>query len=726
MPVTPRSGTCSSIAEISSSLHSAACCPPSLLTACGGGEDAKSNGGSDSGPGNGIEAEPVDDLSEIIDDPGYANLTHQPDAEVFDAAQIFLEAPGQISAKVFVGNIPQAGVKVTFYNARLEEIYSGTTADDGYLLSTARPRRLMFAKAETEHGALYGYSFVAQGELSQTININLFQTLAAHVANAFGFEYNIVNYLLQRHFDIGYNESIQSIDLDNRYFSQNKLANAYLASGLSLDTYLANIAATIIAGKDEEYEADTQFRPGAAPGQLMRAAVSFSIDDDTKYQIIEFALDQAEAIISSFVKFPYSSQIIGFFFSRIKSEVKPPEPDPLAEVKQKLDTISHKIDDLLDYLKTKSLKDEWAKFLDVWEKFGSERVAFNEARSALSAQDSLRNTLLLIQSQRSNILGMNKWFFGANGKPMDTTFLHSYSASMQEKEFYTEDIQERINDYVSTFLLQQTHLIGFVTAMIVLDAQANGQTEEQAAARCAVYTDSLDKTRQLVGQFMDSIPQLPKRIVIHKSTRTLWVGVCNSVPQVTDFLKTGTYTRRWKPIILGQTWHSTGTAAGVDKQKYMLANAQNPNGVTQDVIDFADWRLPTPAEVSDVFLKRSSDEVTAKKAIDVWAQNRHIPRNFPWTLFNATKRKREEKFATIVTSYFNDNVSGGFCFDSKFVRFSDFSTFSAGLPSKYSEFGYDSYPYFPVATKAQSELEVYYPLNVYKKFYEEYAVKLNI
>ncbi|MEG0225139.1 MAG: hypothetical protein RR720_15175 [Comamonas sp.] len=693
---------------------------PPLLTACGG--DADSGGTPEPEPGQ----EPVDDLTEIIETPGYTNLAHTPDGETFDAAQIFLDAPGQISAKVFLGDLPQPAVKVTFYNARLEEIHTGVTGEDGYLLTTIRPKRLMFAKAQTAHGELYGYSFVGEGEISQTININIFQTLAAHVANAFGFEYNIVNYLLQRHFQIGYNESIQSIDLDNRYFSQSKLADAYLVSQLPLDTYLANMAAAIIARKDEEYEPETQFQLSPSNGPLMRASARLAIDDQTKYQVIEFALDKAETFISSFVTFPYSSQIIKFFFSRIKSELKPEEPDPLAEVKQKLDTISHKIDDLLDYLKTKALKDEWAKFLDVWEKFGTERVAFNEAKSALSAQDSLSNAISLIQNQRSNILGMNKWFFGASGKAIDTTFLHSYSAWMQEKEFYTTDVQERINDYVCTFLLQQTHLIGFVTAMIVLDAQAKGETEEQAAARCAVYNESLDKTRQLVRQFMDSIPQLPQRVIIHKPTRTLWVGVCNSVSQATDFLKTGTHTSRFN-IILSLPWSSTGTAAGVDKQKYMLKNAQNPNGVTQDVIDFADWRLPTPKEVENVFLQRSPDEKNNKKAIDVWAQSRHIPNSVPWTLFNATKRKREESFATIVTSYFNDNVSRlGYCFDSKFVRFSDFGTFSAGLPSKYSEFGFDSFPYFPVATKPPAELEVYYPLNVYKKFYEEYAVKLDI
>jgi len=690
---------------------------PVLLAACGGGDDEQN-----------LEIDEPD----IVTSPGEHNLAHTPEPEEFDPSQIFLDAPGFIRAQVFFGDTPQASAKVTIYDADLKVLHEGLTGEDGYLQTQEISKRLMFAMAETPQGQLYGYAYAEEGELSQAININIYQTLAAHLAKAFDFEYNIVNYLLQRHFHIGYNDNIQSIDSENIYFSQKMMADAYLKSGLSLENYLSNMAALIVEKKDIEYEAETQFKPATktefAPATDIRLATAAAflpaVDDATKYQIIEFALDKAEGVIKNFITLPYSSQVIGFLFSKLKGELIPPVPDPLDEVKNKLDQVSQKLDDLLDYLKKSRIDSDWAKFLDVWDRFGTERVNYKQAKNQFSAEDTLKNVLSLIESRRTDVLSANKWFFGARGKDKDKTFLYSYCELMQEKEFHTADIQEKINDYVSRFLLQQTETIGFIMTAITLDAQKQQLSEKEAAGRCEVYILSLKKTQELSRKFIESTPVLPRRIVIHKSSKTLWVGACNSVEFAVDHLKKGHWTRRWRYIGIAQ--HPRSSANGFENKKHMLWDEKNPNGVSMDVIAFAEWRPPTVAEVEKVFLQRGPDEAKKKDALDVWAMKRNIPIDFKLKQYDAYQKKEKNEFSTIVTSYFNDEAkSDGFCFYSKFVQLSDYKQYTAGMVTKYVP--EDAlFPYFPVASKTQQQLEIYYPAYAYNKFYDEVASKMEI
>lgn len=692
-----------------------------LLTACGGGEEA-----SEAPAPEVVEA----GLSEVKSLPAPLEFNAQLASDVL---------PALIEARVRFGNTPMAGAKVTVYDLNGAVLAQGVTDDDGFFASPQQARKLMFAAAETVRGPLYGYLYSPSIDGAHAINLNLYQSLAANMAEQVGeLEYNVINFLLQEYFDINYVESIQSIDVDSPYFSQQLLADAIIASGQRSEDFLKALAAKVLATRQDGLTAPAldyrpvQQVPRTSAALRLSNAVSVSaiqalpsIDDVTKYKVIEFALTQAEGIINGLVKFPYSDKIVAFFFSKLKGELKPQAPDPLAEVKQKLDVITSRLDDITDLLKNQRIESFWTKFVDVWEKSSTRRKAFNDAIDAASARVALRDALYLINLSKSDIESMNDWFFGGGEVKEEQCYLYLYSKYLEDQPFFTSDMQIKLNDQVAAFLMRQTAMVGFSIAMVTQDANQRGLSEADAKAEVASLSKSLEETKDLVRKYRESLHDIPSRIFIHKQSNTIWVGLCNSVARPTDFLESRNHTSRF--FHFGVNWPSTGTNTGVDNQKYMLYDKEsNPNGVPQEVIDFANWRLPSKGELEKAFIN-DAKKLNGGSSIEAFAQKRMIPNGTPFKQFDYLDKKLHAQYATITTRYFNDNrtdsfLSRGYCWMSEFINLNNYKIEKDGLPAVYGSSQRSSFyilAYFPTAVKSADQLKKYYPINVYAAFREK-------
>ena len=673
-----------------------------MLSACGG----------DSEP----PAEPDVEIAPAADGIGYL-----PDAEVIDRGIALQPTIETISVKVFFGDAAQASALVNVYDVDGALLASGATNEDGYFYSDQPGKCVLLASAQTAHGTLYGYSYTPDGVVCPSVNVNVYQTLAAHMAERLGLQHNIINFLLQRHFAIGFNETLQSVDVDDPYFSQNKFARACQASGLALDAFMVQLADSLTGHLEQESDPVLDYLPDASGSTKGLSAAKLGalpdIDDETRYKIVEFALDKIEGIVTGFVRFPYSDEVISFFFDKMKGKLRPPTPDPLAEVKEKLNIIIGKLDEIAEYLQKQDIQARWNEMLKRWAVLNQFQREFNEASSADSAAVARTKFLNKFYAEEGEIKTQVDWFFGGHDVTPENSFLSLYSQFISKLPYYSADVQERIDNYVANFVLQQTNAIGFAMAMITVEAKMNGVPVETLQASLESYQKALDEARRLAALYQASKPQLPAtRLLIHKESRTVWAGLCGTVGWVTDWMPPSLYTRRWQYI--GVSWYGTGSSAGVDNAKYMPVSATNPNGVSADVIAWADWKLPSTTLVRQVFItpaKARKDKKGKTLAFDVFSNEMGIPQQFPMRKWDFASKKYENKFAVVATDTFIKNSSVHFCWEEDFVRFDDYGIYQAGLSTKYQ--GGATYAYFPYADIAAADMGKYDVNQIYASFY---------
>lgn len=590
-----------------------------LLPACGGSDDG---------------------LDEVIIDPGHTGeLSSLPDPVFLGSEELHKELDFALEAQVLLGRVPQANATVNFFDIHGGLIASGVTDMHGSCKVATLAREFVAVQAVSSAGVLHGMRLHHGLPQKAGIEVNLYQTLAAQLADRLDVEFNVLNYILQDYFNLNYLDNIWGIGVDHPRFSQERMAQEFIASGKSLSEYISSLVNDIVENIDDDAYVNLRFEREKSDGLLLQDGVPWQAED-----FLEISIDLMEKIFQNFAQFPGSSILYDYFFKLIRGGTGAVREDPLAQVSQALVRIDEKLDQIKLELKKLNLTMVLLALEDVWAQFSSRQSLLDNPDIAVSDLDQISDWLLSTEAlqllEKSHFI-----FFGTDGRDSKASIIGPLVEIASAQQFFSIDAQAAYRAMLARFLLVQGKCYAMILAAVD-DAEKLGRHSALIASRRRLCAERM----AVVNRNIDLLKghALPKQMFIDAKAGLAWVGSCNDVVEPREFLRRSVV---WSghPRFPAEVKYGLGTPDGVDNEKFMgelgfQEHGVNRNTISNDIFK-PKWRLPSVNELRAAFYDRCK---RSGKKLDVVAFENGVS-----SYSHFTRVGDGQRMVTVVTSSIN-------------------------------------------------------------------------
>ncbi len=665
-----------------------------LIPACGGSDDG---------------------LDEVVIDSGQiGELSSLPDPVFLRHEELHKELPFALEAQVLLGRVPQANATVNFFDIHGALIASGVTDSQGLCRVATLAREFVCVQAVTSAGVLHGMRLHHGLPQNAGIEVNLYQTLAAQLADRLKVEFNVLNYILQDYFHLNYHDYIWGVGVDHPRFSQERMAQELFASGKSLDEYVSSLVDDIVENIDNDAYVNLRFKREKANDLLLQNDLA-SYEED----VLDLGIDLMEHFFQNFAQFPGSSILYNFFFKLIRDGTGAPRENPLLDVSRALFRIDEKLDQIKLELKKLNLTMVLLALEENWAQFSSRESLLTNQDVAESDLDQITEWLLTTEAlqllEKSHFI-----FFGTDGRDSKASVIGPLVEISSAQQFFSIDAQAGYRAMLARFLLVQGKCYGMILAAAD-DAEKLGTHSSVIASRRRLCLGKMELIKRNIGLLKGHT--LPKQMFIDAKAKLAWVGSCNDVVDPREFLRSDVV---WAghPRFPAEVKYGLGTLDGVDNEKFMLDVGYHEHGVNRNTIKNdifkPNWRLPSVDELRAAFYDRCKK---SGKKLDVVAFENGVS-----SYSHFTRVGDDQRMVTVVTDSINkeyvkyNEKSAWFGEDFyvntlgrvNLVRFSSNEIASVEIGSIYKVHKH-VYAYFPVTDISPDVLNETIPAMIYKK-----------
>lgn len=703
-----------------------------LLSACGGSD-------SDSKP-----AIP-DTQHEKVLEPGVdpATLSSVPPPSEIDLDFLLQTVDVPLRASVMMGEQPLSNIPVDFYDLDGQLLATVTTDAQGLARSDLSARRLVLAEAQTPDGSLLGLCYYTGLEWQATVRVDILQTLVVEAIAEAADQHHVGLYALQDYFRVPQSVNLLAVGHAWPLLDQRLMHAEWRSSGKSLAGYISELIADIFDHLDDDSYANTRFnaqvqsdkhsnlRLHAEPPRLQaKSAGSLGISREAAIDIIG---NLARDGIKKAIPIPFASDVFGFAFGQFRSKVFPvPEgPDPYAPILDALFLVQSQLADIKEESQRQFLESSWRHLMkpfDMFENVSKELLNVSEEKGSNQARVAAYERQLISltdgnETQRNQLKIATRMLVGS-GNYVQTPIIQAL-LTVVRKKFYSEISREKYQQYLACFLIQQSIAHMLLAASYILRGYNEQWPESAIGDSLSMVLDDFERMFR-VTHALYSVKALPPRVNIEHEKGLAWAGTCSLIPQITDLWP---QSKKVCPSTYcsDNSFYRTGTGLPnwAGPEPWRFARGGNMM-MSLEAWNFAPWRSPTKAEVSNAFYD-GANRARPKLRVDVYAQSvgyaSHTDaqgRQVNPFLLPSGKR------VTIPTSF--RRAGGGLFSGPEYLDITAFDMETMQVASRDVAYRYahgEQYHYFPVATVSTATLRTHLPWLVVEDVLQQYRADID-
>lgn len=625
-----------------------------LLTGCGSGDDEL------------LQEDNLVPVDQALDTSGEEVLHPGLDPEqlhsytnhgTLDLQQLREEVNRPLQASVYLGDQPQVGVMVDFFD--IDNHLLGTAFTDSNGLATVngqKSRYFVLAQAHTSIGQLYGIKFINVLMNNSCVFVNILQTTLVQVINELlekEINHNISISLANDYFQVPRHINILNIGHDDKNINQKKMYADYASSGLQLDLFVKNISDDMLRRLNDESIINNKYANHGLMGKHS--------------PVIEDFLDIVQSNLEKAIPIPFVSDLAGYGFGKIVGMYFDFEkPDPFLEVTNRLANIDIKLTEIADLIKDLDFKSSTTKLSEKYNIFDNaitekekvdEFYKKNPSSSAINPHGAYYQSILEDISDKGSrggyftLMDASKLFFQCgNISDEGTGVVFKQADILKSSRFYSYNSYSLYKSLLEGFIGRHCQSIMVLGVSYIHKAyliaekrkidqglekvELTPQEHEALKADLNLLIDLVKNTSQRIKDIM--VEPLPDRFNIDHKNRLAWIGACNEITELSDIWPSGkevtyydqevTETKcdgpKYNPCRLVTYYKGRKVMGRGDSNwhgpivKNNMLNPDGPRSVSIEIFNQFNWRLPTAKEIEESFLK---DARTIKKDVDVSA-----------------------------------------------------------------------------------------------------------
>jgi hypothetical protein len=603
-----------------------------LLSACGGGGGTESSSEVDA-PTDQDET----DTSVVVEpalDP--ATLSSLPKPITIDMAALLEVVDAPLRASVVLGEAAQVGVSVSFYDAAKNLLGSAVTNEDGIAEIQQSARRAVFAEAQTAAGKIHGIHYYNGLESDPEISIDILQTIIANVILEIAGnpnQYNIGSYVLQDYFRVPNDVNLFNIGHHYELLDQRLMDADRRKSNLHTEKYSEKITNDIIKNINDDSHYNLSFNQKYNSTPKSNQFISAQ-----RNEIANEIVKSAKNLIVKSIPIPFVSDLAGYAFGKFVDWIdpNPGSANPFDTIYASLAAIENKINSLANRTEEIALTQAISNMMMNFSAFSNlttELDRLNEKNNA-DRLNLYKKALIDLGSDttggpRDKTLIAHRMFVGC-GEFERSAVIDQLTEVIKKKKFYSRISENKYKNYLEFYIAKQAMAHIFLGASYIVRAKEHNETTSSVQAKLERLSDDFEKIIQSIEEL--TVPTLPDRINIDHENKLAWVGICQSLYELKDLWPSDREVIYKKPS--GRINCSGGTCrveeftysrvqgagmvdwSGINVKANLQGSRSYVNTLSQETLEFGNWRTPTLSEVKKSFYDESS---RLKLKVDVFA-----------------------------------------------------------------------------------------------------------